>query len=312
MTDRAVQPEAPLSDSEKLRGLALWFDAFDKGTAGAVSRVVFSEAPSDEVQRDLRRIADELEARAASQERPRRFAALMETDALSDDRFASQERSQPDYRPEFPNECGWVGALGWADYETPNGRPCTLPDDHEGPHQRNPVGASQERPQPHGPNDGCGELLWAHMEAQPGFSEEMRQAEAELAEGRGTPFHGVAQERPRPDTDGALRAALVRLIAAQDVNASVGERMAATTAARAALAGEEQWNNESPESGATATGSSATSAPFATRSGDEPTDCPRCHHESRWHRSGGCVATYRTVDGETPCRCRDLESEVGE
>jgi hypothetical protein len=146
MTDRAVQPEAPLSDSEKLRGLALWFDAFDKGTAGAVSRVVFSEAPSDEVQRDLRRIADELEARAASQERPRRFAALMETDALSDDRFASQERSQPDYRPEFPNECGWVGALGWADYETPNGRPCTLPDDHEGPHQRNPVGASQERP----------------------------------------------------------------------------------------------------------------------------------------------------------------------
>jgi hypothetical protein len=119
---------------------------------------------------------------------------------------------------------------------------------------------------------------------------------------------GVAQERPRPDTDGALRAALVRLIAAQDVNASVGERMAATTAARAALAGEEQWNNESPESGATATGSSATSAPFATRSGDEPTDCPRCHHESRWHRIGGCVATYRTVDGETPCRCRDPES----
>jgi hypothetical protein len=177
-------------------------------------------------------------------------------------RAASQERPQPDYRPEFPNECGWVGALGWADYETPNGRPCTLPDDHEGPHQRNPVGASQER--------------------------------------------------PRPDTDGALRAALVRLIAAQDVNASVGERMAATTAARAALAGEEQWNNESPESGATATGSSATSAPFATRSGDEPTDCPRCHHESRWHRSGGCVATYRTVDGETPCRCRDQESEVGE
>jgi hypothetical protein len=122
----------------------------------------------------------------------------------------------------------------------------------------------------------------------------------------------ASQERPRPDTDGALRAALVRLIAAQDVNASVGERMAATTAARAALAGEEQWNNESPESGATATGSSATSAPFATRSGDEPTDCPRCHHESRWHRSGGCVATYRTVDGETPCRCRDQESEVGE
>jgi hypothetical protein len=113
------------------------------------------------------------------------------------------------------------------------------------------------------------------------------------------------QERPRPDTDGALRAALVRLIAAQDVNASVGERMAATTAARAALAGEEQWNNESLESGATVTGSSATSAPSATRSGDEPTDCPRCHHESRWHRSGGCVATYRTVDGETPCRCRE-------
>jgi hypothetical protein len=63
-------------------------------------------------------------------------------------RAASQERPQPDYRPEFPNECGWVGALGWADYETPNGRPCTLPDDHEGPHQRNPVGASQEWPQP--------------------------------------------------------------------------------------------------------------------------------------------------------------------
>jgi hypothetical protein len=288
MTDQAVQPEAPLSDSEKLRGLALWFDAFDKGTAGAVSRVVFSEAPSDEVQRDLRRIADELEARAASQERPRRFAALMETDALSDDRFASQERSQPDYRPEFPNECGWVGALGWADYETPNGRPCTLPDDHEGPHQRNPVGASQERPQLTCP---CPD----HVGPEDAHS-----------------LPGVAQERPRPDTDGALRAALVRLIAAQDVNASVGERMAATTAARAALAGEEQWNNESPESGATATGSSATSAPFATRSGDEPTDCPRCHHESRWHRSGGCVATYRTVDGETPCRCRDLESEVGE
>jgi hypothetical protein len=123
-------------------------------------------------------------------------------------RAASQERPQPDYRPEFPNECGWVGALGWADYETPNGRPCTLPDDHEGPHQRNPVGASQERPQPHGPNDGCGELLWAHMEAQPGFSEELRQAEAELAEGRGTPFHeaGVAQERPSIDVERDLLA----------------------------------------------------------------------------------------------------------
>jgi hypothetical protein len=259
MNDRAVQPEAPFgSDAEKLHDRL----------AHVLNRGV-------RVQ-----MIEEALARAASQERPRRFAALMETDALSDDRF--------DYRPEFPNECGWVGALGWADYETPNGRPCTLPDDHEGPHQRNPVGASQERPQLTCP---CPD----HVGPEDAHS-----------------LPGVAQERPRPDTDGALRAALVRLIAAQDVNASVGERMAATTAARAALAGEEQWNNESPESGATATGSSATSAPFATRSGDEPTDCPRCHHESRWHRSGGCVATYRTVDGETPCRCRDLESEVGE
>jgi hypothetical protein len=110
--------------------------------------------------------------------------------------------------------------------------------------------ASQERPQPDPEpkhTEGQGEMCdpdcphWAWSTRRP---------------------QRVAQERPRPDTDGALRAALVRLIAAQDVNASVGERMAATTAARAALAGEEQWNNESPESGATATGSSATSAPF--------------------------------------------------
>jgi hypothetical protein len=192
-------------------------------------------------------------------------------------RAASQERPQP--QSESVQRC-------------PSHTQCQHREGHKGPHDYDSMaGYLPAVSQEHHP---CSEFC-----IDPSHDAEYRES-------------GVAQERPRPDTDGALRAALVRLIAAQDVNASVGERMAATTAARAALAGEEQWNNESPESGATATGSSATSAPFATRSGDEPTDCPRCHHESRWHRSGGCVATYRTVDGETPCRCRDPESEVGE
>ena len=45
----------------------------------------------------------------------------------------------------------------------------------------------------HGPNDGCGELLWEHMSAEPGFDEELRQARAEIADGRGVPFSAAPQ-----------------------------------------------------------------------------------------------------------------------
>lgn len=47
-----------LTDAEKLRALAAWFDAYDRGEV----LPIFRADPSDEVQRDLRRIADRLDA----------------------------------------------------------------------------------------------------------------------------------------------------------------------------------------------------------------------------------------------------------
>jgi hypothetical protein len=197
-------PPVEITEEEAERIVDLLFDRNPDGSMTAPKRTQEQPSVGGPQTEAGRRFMESLEWSGPTEEQAAAAILAIEAEA----RAASQERPQPDYRPEFPNECGWVGALGWADYETPNGRPCTLPDDHEGPHQRNPVGASQERPQPHGPNDGCGELLWAHMEAQPGFSEELRQAEAELAEGRGTPFHeaGVAQERPSIDVERDLLA----------------------------------------------------------------------------------------------------------
>ena len=63
---------------------------------------------------------------------------------------------------------------------------CVTPWKCNGPHV--PPRSATPEPRRHGPNDGCGELLWEHMSAEPSFDEELRQAEAEIAEGRGIPF----------------------------------------------------------------------------------------------------------------------------
>jgi hypothetical protein len=52
----------PLTDAEKLRALALWFDIYD--TDREQARLILRESGNrDEVQRDLRRIADEIDER---------------------------------------------------------------------------------------------------------------------------------------------------------------------------------------------------------------------------------------------------------
>lgn len=65
-TESRTTDTEPLSDAEKLRALAAWFDLYDSdpSTAMRLFRVSVNESrASDEVQRDLRRIADYIEGR---------------------------------------------------------------------------------------------------------------------------------------------------------------------------------------------------------------------------------------------------------
>lgn len=60
-----VDPEPPLwTDANRLRVLALWFDRYD-ATDYADRQRLLDEGPGrNDVQRDLRRIADDLDSRA--------------------------------------------------------------------------------------------------------------------------------------------------------------------------------------------------------------------------------------------------------
>lgn len=52
-----------MTDAEKLRTLAVWFDLHDSDPKGAHALIEEGFVTNDEVQRDLWRMADELEAR---------------------------------------------------------------------------------------------------------------------------------------------------------------------------------------------------------------------------------------------------------
>lgn len=65
-TESRTTDTEPLSDAEKLRALAAWFDLYDSDPSTAMRlfrESVDESGASDEVQRDLRRIADHVEGR---------------------------------------------------------------------------------------------------------------------------------------------------------------------------------------------------------------------------------------------------------
>jgi hypothetical protein len=79
---RRPATEAPLTDPEKLRVLALWFDTYDDRPEIAKKLLDDEAHDRSEVQRDLRRIADGLERSAAS---PERVAPPLDVLAIVDD-----------------------------------------------------------------------------------------------------------------------------------------------------------------------------------------------------------------------------------
>jgi len=53
----------------------------------------------------------------------------------------------------------------------------------------------------HGPDDGCGDLIWAHMEADPSFNEEMRRGREDIAAGRLHRWEDIKGEGAAPPID---------------------------------------------------------------------------------------------------------------